>query len=174
MTRPIATSKPVISWAFAASMHPKAPQTPMQCCPTGVRQEVGPPGRGMPLPGARRGDGPERGLGVHSREDGERVPWPTWPRAGCRWRPSPGCRGPQQGEPAGVARAGGAGRARRAGARGEGALRARQARPLPRGDEARGRVPRARGHAPRRRRPPARRLVGGRRRVVAARGRRGW
>ena len=39
----------------------------------GVRQEVGPPGRGMPLPGARRGDGPERGLGVHSREDGERI-----------------------------------------------------------------------------------------------------
>ena len=27
----------------------------------------------MPLPGARRGDGPERGLGVHSREDGERI-----------------------------------------------------------------------------------------------------
>ena len=39
----------------------------------GVRQEVGPPGRGMPLPGARRGDDPERGLGVHSREDGERI-----------------------------------------------------------------------------------------------------
>ena len=27
----------------------------------------------MPLPGARRGDDPERGLGVHSREDGERI-----------------------------------------------------------------------------------------------------